>query len=211
MIKSLAEKQFNSTYTLCLEFVIQGNISAVISTQVFENEKLEDEIEKIKQLANTMTFFGGPIYLDHLYKRIQSSEPYIIEDNLHTFSVKVPDYISIGATNDNNNILIFGFPEMNNVINAVALTWDYKTDYKTFKEFIEIRDQRLNDQRDDSIVLKETLKERRIFYTNSNAYFHCQEVLLEMEDVYIQLIFTATEETYNFNLNRFNELVENVK
>ncbi len=210
-INDSAEKTFNVTYMLCLEFVIQGKINASITVPVYEIERLKDEIEKIKKIADTLTFHGWYIDLDHLFNRIQSNEPYLLEDDLHTFSVKVPNFINIGATYFNDNMLLFGFPEKDNVINGVALTWDYKTDVGSFSEFINLRDQRLNDQRDNPIVIKEDTNEKRIYYTKDSAYFHCQEVFLKKEKVFIQLIFTATEETYNFNLEKFNELVENVK
>ena len=66
-------------------------------------------------------------------------------------------------------------------------------------------------KRDSIFILEDSLIKRRIFFTKDDGYFHCQEILIEKDEVYLQFILTATEDTYGFNLDRFHELVESVK
>lgn len=60
------------------------------------------------------------------------------------------------------------------------------------------------------ILIDETNINRE-YFTGENGNFHCQNVYLQGENIYCFLNFTATKTTYDFNIELFDELVENIK
>ena len=77
--------ELNATHQLYMNFVIHGNNLVSISTIVLENENLQNEIDKIKNIANTLNVYGNYIDLKILSERINNPN-YIFRDSLN------PDY-----------------------------------------------------------------------------------------------------------------------
>jgi len=200
--------ELNITHQLYLNFSIHGNNLVSISIPVLENEKLQDEIERLKNIANSLNVYGGTIDLKILSERIENPN-YILRDSLNLIEIEVPSWLNI-CTSPYATLFSASFPEKDNITNAVAIIWELKSNSDSFDDFKSKLNAKNIDANSLKILNKEKSKEQ-YFYTRNYGWFYCQNIFLEGEDVYLYINFTATTTTYTFNLERFYELVDKIK
>ncbi|NDV47169.1 hypothetical protein D0T49_08940 [Paludibacter sp. 221] len=199
--------ELNVTHQLFLDFVIHGNTCVSISVPVLENENLKQEINQLENIANTLNVYGSYINLDVLKKRLDNTN-FVIEDNKDLIEIKIPRWLNI-LQSPYENFISASFPEKDNVVNGVAVFWKYKSASENFDDFKKEFFPRNIDDNSLEVLVDEKDKER-YFFTRSNSWFYCQNVFLEGTDVFCYINFTATNSTYNFNLERFCELINNI-
>jgi hypothetical protein len=202
-------RTLNVTHMLCLNFSIYGNKNVAITIPVFEDENLKQEVEKLKEVANSLRVYGGNIDLDVLVDIKKSKEKYIFRDSLNFLELEIPDWANI-IKPPYINMFAASFPEYHEVVNATMMRWEYKSDSLTFNDFInlsksphEIRPNYKLIERNDSTY--------KYFYTSDNGWYYQQNVYLEGDNIYCFINFTATKNTYDYNIPRFNELIKKIK
>lgn len=196
----------NVTHQLYLDCITNGNTCYTLSIPVLESETLQKEILKLKTIANTFNVYGSFIDIDLLNKRLKSENNYIFKDSFNLIEIDVPEWLNIVKSPIKNSI--FGsFPEKDNIINAVGITWEYKTKNSSFSDFVN-KDKV---QHDNQQVIIDNEKIRREFFTKQNSTFYCQNIYLAGDNIFCFISFTATPTTYYYNLQRLDKLIENVK
>lgn len=207
--KDTSAIELNATNQLFLDFVIHGNTQVSISTPVLENETLDDEIIKLKAIANTLNVYGSYIDLKILNKRLKSNETIVLSDSLDLIKIDIPDWINV-VQSPYKNTFVTSLPEKDNITNAILIYWQYKTDSIDFQDFINKR-QSDKSNRDNIKEIEKDDQIQRYFYTQNNSWFQCQDIYMEGENVFCFVNFTATSSTYNFNLKRLNEFINKIK
>lgn len=199
------------THQLSLDFVIHGKTIVSISVPVLENESLDSEIETMKQLANSLNVYGGPIDLEVLSTRLENQNNYVFQDSLNQVSINLPIWYNVIRIPFDRNTIIGSCPEKDNIYNSIGLSVSYSTDTLAAHGFSD-RDRLSNNPKIDNIkVLINTESEWRYSYTKDNGYFHCENLFLKKDEFYYFINFTATSTTYGFNKGRFDEFVDIVK
>ena len=200
--------ELNATHQLYLNFSIHGNNLVSISIPVLENEKLQDEIEKLKNIANSLNIYGSHIDLKILSERIDNPN-YIFKDSLNLIEIEVPAWLNILAS-PYTTLFSASFPEKDNITNAVAIIWVLKSNSDSFDDFKSKLIAKDTDKNSLKVLTKEKNKEQ-YFFTKNNGWFHGQNIFIEGENVYLYINFIATETTYTYNLERLYELVDKIK
>jgi hypothetical protein len=207
-LNDTSELELNVTHSLYLEFVIQGGNSTTISYSVLENEHLEDEINIAKGIANSLNVYAGPIDMILLARKIKDPADYVFRDSLGLIEINFPQKINVLDRYWNNSMMV-SFPEKVNIYNAASILWEYKTGKKTFEDFIAER-KRINTNRGPVTPIANKPDFKNDFYIVKNSIFHCQDVYMQSEHVFMFLNFTATDRTYNYNVELFKDLVKSI-
>ena len=199
-----------ATHQLFLNFTTLGKAYGTFTISVFKEEKLSDKIQQLKQIANSLNMYGSYIDLDFLIQKVGSKNNVAFKDSLNLIEIKVPEWLNVYQSGY-NSVFTASFPEKDNIINAVSVFWVEKGKWLSpnFQGFIDIFSQSQGFEN-----IKQIKKEKdyyRFSYTANDNYFYGQCVFIESENVYCWVNFVATETTYNFNLGRFNELLQNIK
>lgn len=196
-----------ATHQLFLGFIIQGNTSVHLSIPVLENETLEEEINQLKKIANTLNVYGSYVDLRVLSDRMKSKENIIMKDSLHLIEIEIPSWANV-CKSPYKDIFSISFPEKENIVNALAILCEPKSDsFDTFKN--KYMPKKI-DPNSLKLINKQTNKEQ-YFFTDNNTYFYGQSIFLEGEKTYCYINFIATRTTYDFNLARLYELVGRIK
>jgi len=199
--------ELNATHQLFLTFNIHGNVLVAISVPVFENEKLQDEIQKLKNMAHSLNVYGGPIDLPTLFKRLENPN-YVFRDDANLIEIEIPSWLNV-VVSPHWDIFLASFPERHNLTNAVAVTWRSKSSFEDFDDFIN-NFQLRNPDANSFQLLKKEKNEVRDFYTSLNGWRSFQRIFIEGEKAFYFIVFTGTETTYYFNLPKFYELMERI-
>ena len=202
-------KTLNVTHMLCLNFSIYGNKNVALTIPVFEDENLKEEIEKLKNVANSVRVYGGNIDIDVLVNIKKSKEQYVLRDSLNFLELEVPDWLNVIKPKYDN---MFGatFPEKYEVVNAMIMRWEYKSDSLTFNDFVN-RSKLPHKDRPNYRLIEETDSVLRYFCTSDNGWFYQQNVYLNGDNIYCLINFTATKNTYDYNIGRFEEVIKKIK
>jgi hypothetical protein len=202
-------KTLNVTYMLCLNFSIYGNKNVSLTIPVFEDESLNEEVENLKEVANSLRVYGGNIDMDVLADIKKSKEKYILRDSRNFLELEVPDWANVIKT---KNDKMFGatFPEYHEVVNAMIIGWEYKSDSLTFNDFIN-RSKSPHEMRPNYRLIEKNDSTFKYFYTSDNGWFYQQCVYLKGDNIYCLINFTATRNTYDYNIARFEEIVKRIK
>jgi hypothetical protein len=202
-------KTLNVTHMLCLSFTIYGARNVAFTIPVFEDENLQEEVEKLKEVANSLRVYGGNIDMGVLVDIKKSKEKYILRDSLNFIALEVPDWLNIIKPRFDN---MFGatFPEKHEVVNAMIISWEYKSDSVTFNDFIN-RGKLPYNHRPNYRMIEKSDSTLKYFYTSDNSWFYQQNVYLKGENIYCLINFTATENTYDYNIGRFEEIINKIK
>jgi len=208
-VEGSGDKDFvkKATYQLFLDFVIDGGTIVVISLPVLEDETLSGEINKLKTIANSLNVYGNYIDLGVLKRRLKDKEKYFVRDSMNLVEVEIPDWMNI--IKSPFNFFIATFPEKDNIVNACSMVWEYKSDSTSFQSFIKKR-QLKNSDRENVRILEKDAKIQREIYSRKDTWFLCQDVYMEGDHVFCFINFTATTTTYDFNVERFNELIQKI-
>jgi hypothetical protein len=202
-------KTLNVTHMLCLNFSIYGNKNVALTIPVFEDENLKEEVENLKKIANSLRVYGGNIDLDVLVDIKKTKDKYILRDSLNLLELEVPDWANVIKPIRKN---MFGatFPEYHEVVNAMMMLWEYKSDSLTFDDFIN-RSKSPHEMRPNYKLIEKTDSTYKYFYTSDNGWYYQQNVYLKGDNIYCLINFTATNNTYEDNITRFDEIIKKIK
>lgn len=194
------------THMLCLNFSIYGSKNVAFTIPVFEDEDLENEIEYLKDVANSLRVYGGNVDIDVLMEKENSENNYIFRDSLNLVELEVPNWLNVISPARNN---MFGatFPEYHEVVNAMVLRWDYKDDSLTFEDYIK-QGKIPNTSKPGYRLIEKNDSTYKYFNTSENGWFHQQCVYLNGDQTYAFIVFTATKDTYEYNIERFEEILD---
>ncbi len=208
---STLAKSDEISHHLFLEFVVHGNTCVYISTYLLENDDLAKEIANLKKIANSLVVFGGDIDLDILNLRSKNNGKFIYQDSLENISLEIPGNINVLKNPFNRkDALILSFPEKNNIVNTASIIWIEKAKAGNFEQFIN-KGQKVKRKLSN---LKELPKEgnlARYSIINKGSFYTKQDIYIEGEKNYYYINFTATLNTYDFNIGRFQELLSKLK
>jgi hypothetical protein len=203
-------KTLNVTHMLFLNFSILAEKNVAITIPVFEDEDLNEEIEKMKEIANSVRVYGsGILDIGVLMDIKKSKEKYVLRDSLNFLELEVPDWVNV-LRPMRDNAFFATFPERYEVINAIGMYWEYKSDSLTFNNLIN-RNSIPKEKRPNYRLLEESDSVLRYFYTSDNGWYYQQDVYLRGENVYCFFNFTATRNTYDYNIGRFEEIIKKIK
>jgi hypothetical protein len=203
-----AGSEIEVTHQLFLNFIIHGNMSSSVSIPVLETETLESQKQQLIAIANSLKVYGSFIDLKMLADR-ELDNKHIFHDSLSFIEIDLPVWLNICSIPYAKTM--FGtFPEKDNIYNAVGIVWEYKNGSKTFDDFVADRRKR-GKKKENVVVLQDDAKIKREYYTSNNSFFRCQGVYLEGDNAFCMVNFTATETTYEFNIERFNELISRIR
>jgi len=202
-------KTLNVTYMLCLNFSIYGNRNVALVIPVFEDENLQKEVENLKEVANSLRVYGGNIDMDVLVDIKKSKEKYILRDSLNFLELEVPDWANV-IKPKYYNMFEATFPEYHEVVNAMIMRWVYKSDSLTFNDFIN-RSKSPHETRPNYRLIEKNDSTYKYFYTSDNGWYNQQCVYLKGDNIYCLINFTATKNTYDYNITRFDEIVKKIK
>jgi len=203
-------KSFNVTHMLFLNFSIYAARIVSLTIPVFEDENLQEEIEKLKDVANSLRVYGGgSIDMDILIDIKKSKEKYVLRDSLNLLELEIPDWLNI-VRPLRRNIFTATFPEKYEVVNAMSMRWDYKNDSLSFNDFIN-RANPPHKNRTDYRLIEKNDSTFRYFHTSDNGWFYHQVVYLKGDSIYCLVYFTATRNTYDYNIKKFEEIIRMIK
>lgn len=202
-------KTLNVSYMLCLNFSIYGNRNVALTIPVYEDENLKEEVNKMKEVANSLRVYGGNIDMGVLLDKKKSNDIYILHDSLNYLELEVPVWLNVIKTKHNN---MFGatFPEKHEVVNAMVVRWEYKSDSFTFNDFVN-QSKSPHKDRTNYRLIEENDSTLKYFYTSENSWFYSQNVYLKGNNIYCFINFTATKNTYDENIGKFEEIVNLIK
>lgn len=202
-------KTLNVTHMLYLNFSIYGNKNGALTIPVFEDEDLKEEVEKLKEIANSLRVYGGNIDMDVLVDIKKSKEKYILQDSLSFLELEVPDWLNV-IKSPYDNTFSATFPERHEVVNAMIILWEYKSDSLSFTDFVN-RSKINHKDRPNYRLIEKNDSTLKYFYTSENGWFHQQNVYLKGDNIYCLINFTATKNTYDYNIDRFEEIIKKIK
>ena len=202
-------KTLKVTHMLCLNFTIYGTRNVAFTIPVFEDENLQEEVEELKEVANSLRVYGGNIDMGVLVDIKNSKENYILRDSLNCIELEVPEWLNVLYPRFDNT---FGatFPEKHEVVNAMIISWEYKSDSLTFNDFIN-RSKLPYTGRPNYRLIEKSDSTLKYFYTSENSWFYQQNIYLKGDNIYCFINFTATKNTYDYNIGRFEEIINNIK
>ena len=210
--KTLVEvKSLNVTHMLWLNFSMLADKCVSFCIPVLEDEDLKEEVEKLKGIANSVRVYGsGILDIDVLMQIKESKEKYVLRDSLNFLELEVPDWLNVFKT-PRENLFMASFPERHEVVNAMSMIWEYRSDTLSFNDFIRKGNLAPKERRPNYRLIEENDSTLKYFFTSDNGWFHSQNVYLKGENVYCFINFTATRNTYDYNIGRFEEVIKKIK
>lgn len=203
---SLVETEtLHVTHMLCLNFSIYGKQNVAVTIPVFENENLKDEIKKLKRIANSLRVYGGPVDLEVLTEIKTTNKNYILKDDLGLLKLNVPEWMNI-LKPFREQTFFATFPEKDNVVNAMAMRWEYESDSLSFYDLIN-QSSTKHKETTNYRLIEENETVFKYFYTSEGGWFLHQNVYIKSNGILYYLNFTATKNTYDYNVGRFEEIL----
>ena len=204
-----ADIKSSVTHMLYLNFSIYGEKHVVITIPVYADENLNKEIEYLKDIANSFRLYGIYFNMDILTDIKTSKKNYVLQDSLNLMELEVPEWLNvIGIVFD--KMFLATFPEKNDIVNAMVINWEYKSESPTFSDFINRRKPNRGEESNYKLI-EENDSLLRYFSTSEDERFHSQTVFLKGDNIYCLINFTATNDTYTYNVSRFEEVVKRIK
>lgn len=206
-ILKTTERTINVTQQLGLDFTVWGNKCISLCIPVLKTETLDNAKEQLKEIANSVNVYGSYIDLTILSERRKNTEKYIYKDPLNLIKLELPDWANV-VQSQKKGVLFLTFPEKESICNATSIYTVQKTDSLNFQEFIN---RGSTQGWETTKIITENDSVKRVFFIKNNSEFYCQNVYLKGKNGYCFVNFTATPTTYEYNLNRFNELIDRIK
>lgn len=203
------EVVLNVTHQAFLDFIVHGNTSVSLSIPVLENETLLQVVNNLKRIANTLNVYGSYIDLKILIDRIHTKEAFFLRDSLKLIEIEIPSWANI-CKSPFEKVFSLSFPEKENITNGAAILCESKTDSITFDDFKRNFQAKGIDANSLKLLSKEDNIER-YFFTKKDSWFYGQNIFLKGETTYCYINFIATKTTYDFNLERLNDLLNRIK
>jgi len=151
-----------------------------------------------------------------------NAQTYLFVDSLYQYQVKIPKWLTI---NEDVDLNVFGgtFKSTDNTINSIYIYGFPKSNFKSFNEF---KFKFI----DGNVAGKESLFDLKyiargkglskkiengyrckMMFEKNNITYHYEFVLLNTEDNYLWIYFEATPETYNENIDKFEQWIKGIK
>ncbi len=222
-VENSIEAQRVSNYYF-LNCVVNDFISGIMMVS-YSNEDVGRKIDKIKKISNSVNVFGGPIDIDGTYAKMEAVEENKALEYVNEaigFKVEIPKWANI-VKSDLDVFWMATMPDINNVKNAVSLSWFKKEAYNNNLEHFNkvfILDKKMGDELNTgTFLMKKELdaadningiayKIQAMFGT---SIYDCQYVTFETKTHFVLAKFIATQNTYNLNVEKFHDFVTNIK
>ncbi len=215
---------YEADYQLYLMFT-SNNCVVMINYPVFKQENLSFRLDYLKnEVANSVRVFNMNMDAGFLNKQIEhniNKKPLIVKDTFVGIQYEVPYWLNVYEQppwlknfNENKYSLFGTFPDIDNISNALVLTYLNKSRYSSYKEFIDSSTIYEKDVVNFEKIsgTEERFDRFKIYSKTKEGYeFTNQYVLFEVGNYYGTIYFTATPGTYDKNVNRFNEFLKSVK
>ena len=143
-------------------------------------------------------------------------------DSTFSYRTIVPDWLTLMET---GNPTIWGgtFPKIDGIANALLVKGFAKSEFKDFNKFKEVyltgnmfgqqvkwgAEQTWYGQ-NDLIEIENGFKQK-VFIMYGNLIYHNQFILLESKTAYLWIQFTASPDTYDKNIDKFNEFMKGLQ
>jgi sulfur relay (sulfurtransferase) DsrF/TusC family protein len=207
------EKVFPIEFQAYLLFTTNSYVT-MINIPIYYEENISNKIEIIKsQIANSVRIYSWYIDFDILYNQIYynlKGESFIINDTNHGIQFILPFWLNVGDYFD--YYLVGTYPDINNISNASSMNFVPKSKFKSFKSFVDnsikneiIEDYSMIEKNENELLLYKVVQK------NNGNSFYCQYGFMELNNYYVFVNFTATETTYNKNLERFYEFANSIR
>ncbi|EDP72255.1 hypothetical protein FBALC1_14177 [Flavobacteriales bacterium ALC-1] len=206
-----------------LNCIVNDFVSSIMTVS-YGGEDVEQKIEFIKEISDSYNVFGGPIDIDGTYAKMDAEEENtnieFVNDNAG-FEVEIPSWANL-LKSDLSVSLVLTMPDVDNVKNAVNLSWFEKDNYKSFNHFNKelILDKKTGDKLGGGIfLLKKELDitdnlngiAYKIQAKYGNSLYDCQYVTFETKTHFVLIKFVATNQTYDLNVKKFNDFISSIK
>lgn len=180
----------------------------------------------LKGLTLWLLFFMAPIKLfsQEVKKDLITTKTAVHIDSTLGYQVVIPDWLELNE-NPLNGFWGGGFPAVGGVSNALYIKGFDKSKFDSFEKFVEVyitgnkfgkttlysKNHKWYGYNPRDLKKVNNGITCRVFTFFQNNIYHHQFVLLESKTSYIWIQFTATPDTYDVNLPRFNEFMEGLK
>ena len=140
-------------------------------------------------------------------------------DSTFNFQVKVPNWLYLMET---GSVYLWGgtLPAVDDIENAIVIKAFDKKDYKSLKDFKKyVVDDLVFGQTPpwsnshEFMGKKELGKYKsigdayKVYLMRGKLMYHCEYVLLETKTAYLWIDFTSTQETFDKNIDKFDEFM----
>jgi hypothetical protein len=203
--------ELNAKQQLYLTFVENSSV-IMINTTLFNEEKLEDKIQLLKEIANTTRIYAMSININALHwqmKYQQENIPHIINDSASGMVFEIPYWLNI---EEGKYHLTATFPDINNISNAILIAM---VDENRFDSYSAFMNHMLKDENTISYEKaeceNEILDSFKVVFKSSYGEFVGQRVFLHANNTFAYISFTATEDTHEKNIGRLNDFLKSIK
>ena len=157
-------------------------------------------------------------------QKIDSTEVSTYNDYQNGYSIEKPSWLSV-MESGNKNAWGGTLPAVHNIKNAIMIMAFEKTKFKDFADFerIYITGNKFGEEtlfsknhifygrnEKDFYDVQNGVSSKLYLFFKSKIY-HCQFVLLETSNSFLFINFTSTPETYEENIDKFNEFLKGLK
>jgi hypothetical protein len=206
--------EYEVKYQLYLSFTMNDQVGLINLTSESENE-YEAKLEYLKKLTNRVVVYGSWISIEGIYDKIDSwnsNKPIIISDSKKGLSLNIPSWLNQCET-FSDNYWLFNFPDSANIKNALALIFIEKDEYKDLQEFnIQfLSTDNILEVIPDEYKITQLDMSSMIIAKNGSAIYHCHYNSFETRDYFVWLSFTATPSTYKFNIDKYLNIIYQIK
>jgi hypothetical protein len=186
----------------------------MINIPVLEHESKEAKIALLKdQVANSIRIFAAPAMEEGLHEQLvyhKLGKEFSVPDSVEGIKFTIPFWLNMMQ---GPYYLLGVFPDINNVSNALLMVVIDKSKYASFQDF---KTQWLNRKggRDKSREIKsnnDKFSKYNFHENTSYGKFRGQNVFFEAKASYGVVIFTATDDTFDKNIGRFEEFLSKVE
>jgi hypothetical protein len=163
--------------------------------------------------------------IEDLKTQIKNEEIELLKyiDSTFNYEVDIPKWLTL---RESGNPELWGgtLPAIDGIENAILITGYHKNEFKSFKDFKEkvveknVFGQPTQMSSNHIFMGKKVLDEvpnigpaYLQYHMWNNRLYDCQFVLTETKTAYVWINYTATRETYDKNLEKFNEFMKGFK
>ncbi len=204
-------------------FFVSNEVVVGISLSTNEKSKIESDLNYLKNTADRIDVFGGPINKPAWYYKLQAmndNREFTYQDTLHHYEINIPYWFNVTESGI-EGVFSGTFPDINNIKNAIAIFSHKKEEFKSFKDFNEhyITGNQFglpskSNKNMTWMGQKELEKPKacnglsyKVYCMFGDMMYHCRLTTYETATAYIIINFTATAETYEANAEKLEEFL----